>query len=434
MPETFRRFFQKEAIRNFLKIFSGAVFVQVLALALSPLYARLFTPEDFGLAALYLSIFSVVSVLATARYEQAIMLPRSDTDARSLFWLVQMLAWGFSIIVLIVVAVFGGQIATISGNARLEFWLWILVPGIVMYALSQSCMYYANRTKQFGIIAQNTIVQGITLNGVRMISGFLRSPVNGLLIGHIAAQIVATFQISWRNRKLLAGIGTASIGSMVAQAKAYAAYPKYNMILNFTNNLSGALPVLLFTRGFSAEAAGLFAFGYTFIFRPLTTFSQSLSQVLSQQIIEYHNQGKPILVALQKLLKRQFYVGIIPFLMLALLAPTIFKWFFPPDFHLAGIFIRVLTPWFFMVYLTSPIAFIPELLNGQKKAMKIDIMYLILRFFALAAGILLESILLSLVFFSAISTWVVGYNLYWYLHLAGKHDIGTTSIQKQKTI
>jgi len=427
-------FFRTEAIRNFLKIFSGAVFVQILALALSPLYARLFTPEDFGLAAIYLSIFSIVSVLATAKYEQAIMLPRSDTDARSLFWLVQILAWGFSMIVLIVVAVFGGQIAAISGNARLEFWLWILPLGIVLYGITQSCIYYANRTKQFGVIAQSTIVQGVTLNGVRVISGFLRSPVNGLLIGHITAQIIATIHIAWRNRKLLAGIGNISLGSVLAQAKAYAAYPKYNMILNFTNNLSGALPVLLFTRGFSAEAAGLFAFGYTFIFKPLTTFSQSLSQVCSQQIIEYHNQGKPILVPLQKLLKRQFWIGVIPFILLAILAPTIFNWLFPPAFHLAGVFIQVLTPWFFMVYLTSPLAFIPELLNGQKKAMKIDIMYLILRFFALAAGILLESILLSLVFFSAISTWVVGYNLYWYLHLAGKHDIGTTSIQKQKTI
>ena len=430
ITETFRRFFRKEALRNFLKIFSGAVFVQTLALALSPLYARLFTPEDFGLAALYLSIFSVVSVLATARYEQAIMLPRSDMDARALFWLVQILAMGFSLIVLIVVAVFGSPIAAISGNARLEFWLWILPFGIVLYGISQSCMYYANRTKQFGIITQSTIVQGVTLNGVRVISGFLRTPVNGLLIGQIVAQIFATLHIAWRNRKLLAGIGDTSLVSVISQAKVYVAYPKYNMLLNFTNNLSGALPVLLFTRGFSAEAAGLFAFGYTFIFKPLTIFSQSLSQVLSQQIIEHHNQGKPILVALQKLLKRQFWVGVIPFILLAILAPTLFKWFFPQAFHLAGVYIQVLTPWFFMVYLTSPLAFIPELLNGQKKAMKIDIMYLILRFLALTAGIMLESILLSLVFFSAVSTWVVGYNLYWYLHLASKHDIDTTSIQK----
>ena len=75
-----------------------------------------------------------------------------------------------------------------------------------------------------------------------------------------------------------------------------------------------------------------------------------------------------------------------------------------------------------MVYLTSPFAFIPEMLQSQKKAMKIDLLYLVLRFLAIYIGIILNSIHLSLVLFSAVSTMVVGYNLFWYFRLVKKYE------------
>jgi len=424
-----KKYLSKESTGSFLKLLSGAVVVQLVAIALTPLLARLFTPEEFGLTALYLSILSILTVVSTAKYEQAIMLPHCNQDARNLFWLVQILSIGFALFILLMVVFFGEEISQVFDNAALRPWLWLLPVSIVMHGFLQGCIFYANRNKQFGIITQNTILQGGSLNAGRVVTGFMQIPINGLLLSQLLSQAIATFQICWHNRNVIFQKGNLSRHSLLGMAKVYASYPKYNLLLNFTNNLSGALPVLMFTRGFSAEAAGLFAFGYALIFKPIGFFAQSLSQVLSQKIIEQYHNNMPIFNPLHKLVKKQFSMGILPFAMLGLLAPMMFQWVFPESYHPAGIYIQILTPWFFLVYLTSSLSFLPELLKQQKKAMKIDMAYLLMRFSSLAFGIWQNDLILSLVLFSAVSTFMVGYNLHWYLKIAKQHDSKNTALQ-----
>lgn len=410
---------QREGIQNFLKLFSSSLVAQGLSLALSPIFARLFTPDDFGLMALYLGIFSVVSVLGTAKYEQAIMLPRSDQAARSLFWLVLMITLGVSLLALLMGGLAGGFIARLSGNPGLRPWLWFLPLSLVMHGLFQGATFYANRNKAFGIMAGSTLTHYSVLNGARLLTGWFRAPFNGLLAAQIIAQAGSTLYMLVRTGKRLFRMDAAlSLERIQEQAKVYSGYPKFNMLLNFTNNLSGALPIFMFTKGFSAEIAGLYAFGYTFIFRPLSLFSQSTLQVLSQKIIADHHEGKAVYPQLKKIVMRFFWMGIGPFVLLAILAPALFRLVFTEEYVMAGKFLQIFSPWLFMVFLTSPLSFIPELFFRQKKAMVIDLVYLVLRFFALAAGIWRQDLWLSLWLFAGVSFGVVAYNLLWYLSLA----------------
>ncbi|HSV88126.1 MAG TPA: oligosaccharide flippase family protein [Bacteroidales bacterium] len=412
----------RESVGHFLKLFTGSLIAQGVTLLLSPLFAKLFTPDEFGLTALYLAIFSILSVIGTARYEQAIMLTNNDHDARSLFWLVQILSLVFAAVVSLVLLLAGGYIVSIMGNYALRTWLWVIPLSLVLHGVSQGCLFYSNRNKHFGFMAENTQVHYTTLNGARLLTGFLQSPFNGLLASQIFAQVAGAVHIFWRTGRKLLNLADISPEALIRQAKRYSGYPRYNMLLNLTNNLSGALPVIMFTRGFSAEVAGLFAFGYGFIFKPLSLFSQSLHQVLSQKIIEDHNKNKPVYPILKKLLIRQFWIGIGPFAILATFAPALFLLVFPPEYSKAGNFVQILSPWLFMVFLTSPLSFLPELFSRQRRAMVIDLVYLLLRFSALAAGILAQNITLSLGLFTAVSFVMVSYNLLWYMQLAQRQQ------------
>lgn len=409
----------KEGTRNFLKLFSSSILVQGIALLLSPIYARLFTPADFGLAALYLGIFSVLSVLGTAKYEQAIMLAHNDKAARSLFWLVQIISVCFALLVLVVV-IFGGDFfVSLSGNHQLKLWLWFLPVNLLVYGLFQAANFYANRNKQFGLIAQSSLTQHASLNLSRLFAGMQGIAFNGLLASHILGQITGAFYMLIRNGKnLITKDGSISAHSIKEQARLFSVYPRYNTLLNITNNLSGALPIFIFTRSFSVEAAGLYAFGFTLVFRPIGLLTQSISQVLSQQIISDYKTGKNILPPLKKLVTKLFWLGIGPFSLLAVLAPWMFNLVFTQQYAMAGTFIQILSPWLFLVYLTSSLSFIPELFFKQKKAMIIDLIYLGLRFGALAAGVWQQNLWLAAGLFGAVSFGVVAFNLFWYLSLA----------------
>ena len=415
-------FLKIEAIRNFSKVFMGSMAAQGISLLLAPVLSRLFGPGEFGLAGLYLSIAGMLSVLSTGKYEQAIMLPRRDEDAVSLFWLVLHISLAVSILTAIVVIPFHGHLAVWANNEDLGPWLLLLPLSLILHGMYQASVFFANRKKQFGLMGRGTLVQYGALNAFRILSGWLRAPFNGLIAGHIAAQLTAAAYLIRGIRRTLRGIGgVPSRKSMWEQAVKYAQYPGFNMVLSFTNTLSGSLPVLLFTWGFSAEIAGLYAFGYAFVFRPLSLFSQSASQVLSQKIIEDYHQGKKIYEPLKKLARRFFIGGLPAFAMLAALAPALFGFVFSDDYTRAGVFLQILSPYLLMVFVASPLSFVPELYFRQKKAMVIDLVYLFLRFAALYAGIKAGSLILALALFSGVSTLVVSYNLFWYLSLARKH-------------
>jgi O-antigen/teichoic acid export membrane protein len=72
---------KSEFSRNVLTLMTGTTIAQAIPIAISPILTRIYTPEDFGVFALYMSVVSIVSVVATGRYELAIMLPKKDEDA-----------------------------------------------------------------------------------------------------------------------------------------------------------------------------------------------------------------------------------------------------------------------------------------------------------------------------------------------------------------
>ncbi len=192
----FRQFAKKETTRNFMKLFSGNMIAQGMSLLLAPVLSRLYSPEDFGLVALYLSIFSIMSVVSTAKYEQAIMLPKSNRDAITIVWLVLGVTFVVASITLITTILFNRPLANMTGNPALAPWLYFLPLSLLLHGIHQSATFYANRNKHFGLIARATIWQYSMLNVIRLVAGWFKAAFNGLIAGQIMAQLTAAIYMA----------------------------------------------------------------------------------------------------------------------------------------------------------------------------------------------------------------------------------------------
>ena len=73
--------------RNVLTLMTGTSIAQAIPIAISPILTRIYTPDDFGIFALYMSIASIIAVIATGRYELAMMLPKKDSDAINILFI-----------------------------------------------------------------------------------------------------------------------------------------------------------------------------------------------------------------------------------------------------------------------------------------------------------------------------------------------------------
>src|SRR5690606_25517513 len=83
-----QRMREKSFTGNVLKLMSGTTLAQVVPFLLLPLLTRLYSPADFASFEQYLMAIQVLSVLATLKYEFAIMQPKSDADARQILYMV----------------------------------------------------------------------------------------------------------------------------------------------------------------------------------------------------------------------------------------------------------------------------------------------------------------------------------------------------------
>ena len=78
---------KSEFSRNVLTLMTGTTIAQAIPITISPILTRIYTPEDFGVFALFVAIVGFIAVIASGRYEQAIMLPKYDKYAINIFTL-----------------------------------------------------------------------------------------------------------------------------------------------------------------------------------------------------------------------------------------------------------------------------------------------------------------------------------------------------------
>ena len=68
-------------ITNVLKLVSGSVTSQILSILLVPIITRIYSPDDFGISQLFISISGILVIFSTFSYQFAIMLPKTEEDS-----------------------------------------------------------------------------------------------------------------------------------------------------------------------------------------------------------------------------------------------------------------------------------------------------------------------------------------------------------------
>ena len=74
-------YLKSTALKNAFILSAGTIVGQAIPILLQPLLRRLFSIEEFGTYAIYTSVFGVIVVLSSLRYEMAIMQPKHDNEA-----------------------------------------------------------------------------------------------------------------------------------------------------------------------------------------------------------------------------------------------------------------------------------------------------------------------------------------------------------------
>jgi len=359
----------------------------------TPLFTRLYSPTDFGLNAVYLSIVTILLVLSTMRLEVAIPLPESDVDAANLLGLAVVAVGSVSLMVGVVCGLWGRSLLALLHAPALHPYLWLLPFGIGGGGAYLALSMWAMRQRDYNRLAMTKVYQGaaqvVVQAGLGLVPAF--GPL-GLLLGSDVGRWSGTATLArsaWRRDS--GALRAISWVRMRAMALRYREFPLVGAGSALLNTLGLQLPPLILVAFFDPHIVGFFALSQRVIAIPMGVIGGAISQVFVAEgaaLLRVTPQHFPHL--LRRMGRRLFWSGVVPILVLALVAPYCFGLVFGAGWHEAAIYIRLLAPMYLLQFLVVPLSQTLNLLERQRLQFAWDLSRLVAVVGALMIPVLLR--------------------------------------------
>jgi len=371
-------------IMQIATLMSGTLIAQVVTLAFIPIITHLYTPSEFGLYALFFSVVSILGLVSSAKYDQAIMLPKSDKDAQALVFLSVLITLVVVIILIIALLIFQGFfIDYFNGN---EIFLWMLPFGVALVGILQIFNAYSSRKQFYKKLATVKIVNSFSVAGIQSVSKYFFK-FDGLVLGKLFADALSlVLLIVFHIKKNTLQLKALSKKRMLVNAKKHKHFPKYQSFTVFLNATSQNLPVLLLASLYSPEIAGYYALTMRVLQVPSSMIGSSTRTVYYQKASKMYANGENIFNLYKKTTLALFKIFIVPFFIVLFFGEDIFSFIFGNQWLVAGTISQILIFWTFIGFINSPSVMSYSILNLQRMQMVVELISVCLRFLTLYVG------------------------------------------------
>lgn len=414
---------------------TGTVIAQLIAYLIYPILTRIYTTEDMGDLGVYTRLVAFISAFATARYELTLPIAKQDHHAFSLY----RLSFRISLVVLSSILLLG-IIYSFFHTYNYSDYVFLILVVLSVYinvwiSLGTS---WSIRRKLFRQISLQRMVNALSVNGFRLLFGFLNQGSFGLILGSLlgAFSSIFVFIRTFLSDKK-AFYSTKDRRRFRVLAKEYKSFPTINLphaLMDLGVDLLIATFIVFY---YGKSAFGSFSHAYMMLKLPLLFFGQSIGQVFFNKCSEMVNNKQDIYPLVKKTIRTLFLIAIVPFTVLYFYGEPIFGFVFGDQWGESGRIAEILAPALFLNFLISPVSTLALVLSKQRIMLGIGILVACLQCFCFGVLPLLISLLLKFGFlpntFSSME-FVLGLNtillmivfgmvILIYLNFARKHSL-----------
>jgi O-antigen/teichoic acid export membrane protein len=405
---------------NVLKLVSGTTLAQAITVLTAPIISRLFAPEVFGVLNVFTSLIGIISIVICMRYEFAIMLAEDDTDAINIFALCLIIAFGISAVAGVVLLFVGHPLVNFLKSPNFYSFLWLIPIALLIQGFFAALNYWNSRTKHFGRLSIARVSASITTSVLPIGLAFMGGANAAVLIfSYLAGTFVFASVLGAQVLKENSALFIRSIqGSrIVANLKRYRKFPLVDSWSSFINNLSWQLPSLMLLYFFSETVVGYYSLSNRVIVLPMTLLGSAIAQVFYQRTAELRSNPENLSKSVELVFRRLSALGLFPAVILGIAGPELFRIIFGANWVEAGRYAQILSPWMFILFISSPLSNLFATLERQELALMVNSVILGTRFVALIIGGLTHNIYLTLIIWSASGVLVYGGLALWLLKL-----------------
>lgn len=357
-------------LQHIITLVTGAAVAQIVPLLASPLITRLYTPQAVGVQAVYVSWLSSLAVLATARYEMAIVLPAEETKASNLMGLSLLCSFALALLVGVVLALDGhAQLADYLGTPELEDWLLLMPLSLLLAGLMQAWTNWNNRHRRYRANASGRMLQSFSMAGTQVVGGLLGGGAGGLILGQFAGQIGSLVAQTWLDiRQKLGWWRDVSRRGMWQVAREYVEFPRVNAPHALSTALLDSITLSVLTVLAGSAAVGAYGLMMRVLKLPAALIGQAVAQVAYRELAEARNQGQPLRPILRKMMLALAGLALLPFLVIQFAGEPLFALVFGPNWHTAGQYAEAMALFILFHFVASPLGMVPPVIQRQRTA------------------------------------------------------------------
>jgi len=388
---------------HILTLMTGTALAQSIPILASPILSRLYSPQDFGIFAVYMAIVSMVSLVATGRYELSIMLPDDEESAASIFVFSFLIVLSVSLATFILLLTFKGFLASFF-DGRLAAVLLYLIPITVFFTGAYQLLnYWAIAKKKFSRLATNRVYQSGTATGFQLGSGLFTPGALGLVSGQVVGQCVGSGVLGWKTWKEDRDkLKSVTKENMICQAVRYKRFPLYSLLADFINTAANQVPNFLLSFFFGASTVGFFFLPQRVLGSPSSLIANSILDVFKERASrDYRTSGNCLDIYL-KTFKHLLLISFLPFAALYFFTPVLIPFIFGAEWKIAGEYAQILSIMFFFRFVSSPLSYVLYIAERQNYDLIWQVFLFMFTVIAIGIGIYLNSAKISIACFALI--------------------------------
>ena len=366
--QIFKKKFNSEFNRNVLTLLSGTIIAQAIPIAITPILTRLYSPEDFGVLALFAACTAVLSSVAAGRYEMAIMSPQKDEDAINIAFLCFIIVIGFSMLLIFIFFFFNEKIYILLKNNKIGVWLYF-IPFVVFITGIYNILKYLNiRKKFYKNIAKSSVDKSISNASVQLFFGSLKNGEAGLVLGQIISPVIGNIRL-FKNVKEKYNFQQIKKKKIKYLAKLYSNFPKYASWAILFNSLSNSVNNILISTFYSLSTLGFYSVVQRVLALPSSLLGNSIGEVYFQEATREKQKTGKAIVTFNKTLKKLLIISILIFLPLYFFLPELFKIVFGEKWQIAGEYGQIILPFVSIQFIVTSLSTTNMVFEKQKIAL-----------------------------------------------------------------
>ncbi len=409
-------------IGDVFKIVGGSSLAQLLIALATPLLTRLYLPEHFGTANVFISLITVAGIAVCLRYELAVLLPDRDEDGANLLGLALSLAGLVSGLVLGLLVWGGGTLVGWLKAPELLPDLLLVPVALISMGFYQALNFWNMRKHRFWRLATARLIMTTAQLTTQFAAAWLcKVDAGGLILGTTLGYFVASLVLvglTWLDERALFQQAV-RLRSMLSNLVRYRKFPLVDAWAIMIEALSWQVPVWLLSAYFSQTVVGYYGMAYRLVQLPIAFIGAAFSQVFMQRAAEFRKDSGQLQATVGSVFSKLVALSLFPAVLLSLTGRELFIIFLGANWAEAGIYVQILGMWTFFWFLSGTLRTLTATLERQELAFLFHGVTLLTRTGAFFAGCLLQDVYLALWLSMASGILVYGWISLTCLHLVG---------------